>query len=116
MANCAKGGCKAAAIREQKYCFSHSMDPDIVQKRKHVRSKGGSRGKLRVVDTIDTISDVKRIIAETLNELRSSPSSNLIGKARAVGYLCGVALTAIEKADLEERIAKLEQAQAESAS
>jgi len=113
---CERSGCKANAIRGDQYCFSHSMEPEIVQKRKAARSKGGSRGKLRVVDSINTIQDVKRIIAETLNEVRSSPTENLIGKARAVGYLCGIALTAIEKADLEERIAKLEEAQAQNAS
>lgn len=116
MAKCSKDGCKANAIRDQKYCFSHSTNPETIQKRKQARSKGGSRGKLRVVDSINTIQDVKRIIAETLNEVRSSPTENIVGKARAIGYLCGIALTAIEKGDLEERIAKLEEAQAEVAS
>ncbi len=113
---CERPGCKANAIRGDQYCFSHSMAPEIVEKRKTARSKDGSRGKLRIVDSINTIQDVKRIIAATLNELRSSPTDNVVAKSRAVGYLCGIALVAIEKADLEERIVKLEEAQAESAS
>ena len=88
-------------------------------KRKAARSRGGSRGKAARTDTIEAITsveDVKRIITDTLNELRAAPTENVIGKARAVGYLCGVALTAIEKADLEERISKLEESLTESMS
>ncbi len=116
MGICSREGCKANALTDDPFCFQHSQRSDIIEKRKQARSKGGSRGKLRVVDSIDTIQDVKRIIAETLSEVRSSPTDNTVGKARAIGYLCGIALTAIEKADLEERIVKLETAQAEVAS
>lgn len=116
MSACAKTGCKAQSLKDGEYCFQHSQRPEIVEKRKAARSKGGSRGKLRIVDRINTIQDVKRIITETLNELRSSPTDNIVAKARAIGYLCGVALTTIEKADLEERIARLEESLAESTS
>ena len=116
MAACKKTGCKAPALKNDELCFAHSMKPEIVQKRKAARSKGGSRGKLRIVDSINTVQDVKRIIAVTLDELRSSPTDNVVAKSRAVGYLCGIALTAIEKADLEERIVKLEEAQVKFAS
>lgn len=116
MSACAKPGCKAQALTDDQYCFSHSTKPLIMEKRKRARSKGGSRGKLKMTDvTIATVQDVKDIITETLNELRSCSSDNIVAKSRAVGYLCGIALTAIEKADLEERIAKLEEAQTESA-
>jgi len=116
MAICSKEGCKANALTDDTYCFQHSQRSDIIERRKQARSKGGSRGKLRVVDSINTIQDVKRIIAETLNEVRSCGTDNTVGKARAVGYLCGIALTAIEKGDLEARLSKLEEAQVESAS
>jgi len=116
MAKCSKNGCKANALTDDTYCFQHSQKPLVMEKRKAARSKGGSRGKLPVADvTIATVQDVKDIITETLNELRACSSDNIVAKSRAVGYLCGIALTAIEKADMEERIAKLEEAQAESA-
>jgi len=48
---CSKTGCGANTIRDDDLCFSHSQKPEIVEKRKAARSKGGSRGKLRVVDS-----------------------------------------------------------------
>ena len=116
---CARDGCQAYALRGEEHCFSHSQKPEVVQKRTMARSKGGSRGKIKIVNTIEAINsveDVKKIIMETLNELRAAPTNNTVAKARAVGYLCGVALTAIEKADLEERLSKLEESLAESTS
>lgn len=117
MAICAKDGCKANALTDSddNYCYQHSTKPLVMEKRKRARSKGGSRGKLPVADvTIATVQDVKNIIMEAINGLRSCSSESIVAKSRALGYLCGIALTAIEKGDLEERIAKLEEAQAES--
>lgn len=115
LAKCIKKGCKAHAITDDDYCFAHSQSLKIVQKRKTARKKGGSRGKLRVTDTsIDSIEDVKRILVEAINELRSCAAESTVSKARALGYLCGIALTALEKGDLEERIARLEELSAET--
>lgn len=115
MARCAREGCGANALKIDSLCFQHSELKEIVESRDRARKRGGSRGKLRQSDvTIGTVQDVKAIIAETLNDLRSCSTDNIVAKSRAIGYLCGVALTAIEKGDLEERIAKLEEAQTES--
>lgn len=117
MSACAKDGCRANALKGEAHCFSHSMKPEVVQKRKAARSKGGSKGKLRVTGvTIKSIEDVKYVINETLNELRSSPTNDLVAKSRCIGYLCGIAINALEKADLEQRIAKLEESLSEPTS
>ena len=105
---CAKDGCGAARMKDDEYCYFHSQRPEIVEKRKQARSKGGSRGKVQQSDVIESVRDVKAVLAETINELRSS-EGNVVSRGRAVGYLCGVLLNAFEKADLEERIAKLEE-------
>ena len=114
---CAKEGCRAHALRGDDLCFAHSMTPESVQKRKEARSKGGSKGRLHIQDLdIRTVEDVRSVLSETVSELRSTASDNLVSKSRTIGYLCGILLTALEKSDLEERIVKLEEAQAESTS
>jgi len=106
---CNKLGCGANSLKDDKYCFWHSSNPEVVKKRKKARKRGGSRGKLQCNDAIESVGDVKRVLTETINELRSSGTGNTVGKARAIGYLCEVMLTAFEKHDLEQRIAKLEE-------
>ncbi len=89
------------------YCFWHS--PQTAERRRQAGRKGGSKGKLQVkgVD-IQSVEDVRRVLSEALSELRASPSENVSTKARAIGYLCSIALVALEKGNLEERIARLE--------
>ena len=106
---CNKLGCGANSLKDDKYCFWHSSNPAVVKKRKQARERGGSRGKLQCNDAIESVADVKRVLTETINELRSSGTQNVVGKARATGYLCSILLVSIEKGDLEERIAKLEE-------
>ena len=71
--------------------------------------KGGSRKHKNAADMeIETVADVKAIIAECINSLRCAPAESLIARGRAIGYLCGVMIDAIEKGDIEARIDALE--------
>jgi hypothetical protein len=102
---CVKEGCRANALKNDEYCFWHS--PKTAEKRKQAGRRGGSRGKLNRDDNIESIADIQRILAETIAELRTD-SSHVVSRGRAVGYLCSIMLTALEKGDLEERISALE--------
>lgn len=105
---CARKGCGAAAMRNDKYCFFHSAAPETVKRRKKAQKRGGARGKSKRSDSIESVQDVKNVLAEAINELRSSGTQNTIAKTRVIGYLAGVMLAAIEKGDIEERVAQLE--------
>jgi len=104
---CSKDGCNAPALKDGEYCFFHSEKTK--EQRKRSASKGGSRRRIHVEDVpIETVEDVKRILAEAVNELRGSASESLVSKARAIGYLASVLMDAFEKSDIENRITELE--------
>jgi len=94
-------------MKDDEFCFWHS--PKTAEKRKAARRRGGSRGKIPKNDSIESIEDVKCILMETINELRSCGTDNIVGKSRATGYLCSIMISAFEKSDLETRVAKLEE-------
>lgn len=53
---------------------------------------------------------IRQILSEQINLLRTKGTIDKaeIDKARAIGYLASIALTAMKDGDLEERIATLE--------
>lgn len=57
---------------------------------------------------LQTARDVIRLIEEQVNLVRLDVDADTLEKARAVGYLAGVALRAIEAGDLSARIESLE--------
>jgi hypothetical protein len=57
---------------------------------------------------IETVQDVKAVLAEFINEVRVS-GADIILRARCIGYLAGVILKAIEVGDLETRLQKIEE-------
>ncbi len=113
MANCSHEGCRAHSLTDGDLCFSHSQKPEIIQKRNAARSKGGRRKAhtAQYIDSIDSIDDLKVVLIDALNELRSCGSDNIIQKARTVGFLVKVGSDLLKDGDLEERIAALEEAQ-----
>lgn len=105
---CAKTGCKSYAMKDDEFCFWHS--PKTAERRRKAGKKGGSKGKLPVQNVdIRSIEDVKHILAEAISELRASSTESVVAKARALGYLCNVAMVCIEKGELEDRVARLEE-------
>ena len=59
---------------------------------------------------IKTARDVLELLAEQINALRADLSLGTVERARCLGGLAGVALRAVETADLEARLAALEAA------
>lgn len=57
---------------------------------------------------VQTARDVLALLAEQINLLRSDLSLGTVERARTLGALAGVALRAVETADLEARLAALE--------
>ena len=58
---------------------------------------------------LKTAYDVLTLIEEQVNAVREEPEAGTLEKARAVGYLAGIALKAVEVADLSGRVEALEQ-------
>jgi hypothetical protein len=57
---------------------------------------------------IQTARDVLELLGEQINVLRADLSLGTVERARALGSLAGVALRAVETADLEARLAAVE--------
>lgn len=57
---------------------------------------------------VQTARDVLDLLAEQINLLRADLSLGTVERARCLGGLAGVALRAVETADLEARLAALE--------
>jgi len=39
---CKQTGCKAYALKNDEYCFTHSQKPEVIEKRQEARKKGGA--------------------------------------------------------------------------
>ncbi len=103
--------CQAHAVSGSEYCFAHA--PELAQERKEARSRGGRSRHNRSLDStvndpleIHDLADVVRVLAEEVNILRSLEVS--ISRGRAIGYLCGVLVTAYGQSELELRLDAVE--------
>jgi len=103
--------CRAWALHGSDFCFQH--DPSKAQERKEARSKGGRARHGRKLDAdrgrvvqLDTLADVVRLVEGAVGDLLQLENS--VSRARAVGYLAGIAVKALQVSELEERIARLE--------
>jgi hypothetical protein len=104
--------CKARPLRGGRYCFWH--DPNKSQARKDAGRTGGLQGRRRTLPadiadfSVDSAASVVELLSRTVNQtLRGEVDPKV---ANAVGYLSGVILRAREQGDIEERIAKIEEA------
>jgi len=102
--------CNAYAIAGSDYCFWH--DPNKVKERNKAQSKGGLQGCRAVLNEsnirIEKTSDVVRLLAETINQVRDGRVDCRV--ASVVGYLANTMLRALEQGDMEERIEAIEKA------
>lgn len=104
--------CRAYALEGSRFCFWHS--PDRAAERDAARSKGGKARHGRDIGTtgevdeveLDDLSDVVVILRDTLQDTLSLENS--LARSRAVAYLCNTAITALQKADLDQRLEAVE--------
>lgn len=100
--------CNANAMRNSDYCFTHN--PDTIAAKKQAVIKGGESPKKnsRPVPPVEVknTKDVVTLLSQTVNEVRQCLIDLRV--ANCLGYLAGHLIKAMEVADLEERVAKLE--------
>ena len=103
--------CRAYAVKGAEYCFWH--EPTKAKERGEAWSKGGksTMGKRTVLPSsefrLEKLADIVVLLEETVNQLRTGAIEVRI--AQCTGYLAGVAIKAMEQADLERRVEALEQ-------
>lgn len=101
--------CRSPPVRGRPYCFHH--DPERARERTAARRRGGLAAHGldgRVVEGVEVRStdDVLRLLENAAGDLLAGKPS--LGRARALAYLAGVCLKALEVGALEERVAALE--------
>jgi len=106
--------CQVRSLPDSEFCWFH--DPDKADERRQARSRGGrSRHGRRLTRdgpedvSLGSVGDVVSLLEQTVRDVLALENS--ISRGRAVGYLCGVAVRALEVSDLEDRIVRLEQLQ-----
>ena len=101
--------CAAPAVRGSAFCALHS-DPNRAA---GLGRKGGARnrkvydGEVREVSVPESAGDVKRMLAETMAEIRAGRMDPKLGST--LGYLGTALLRAFELAEIEQRLERLEQ-------
>lgn len=104
--------CHAMAMIGTKYCFFHN--PATENARKAAQRQGGrANGGGVLPDDAANVplrkaKDVSLLLECTINQVRKGQVSPKV--ADSIGYLSGVWMKALEAADLDERLAKVEQA------
>ena len=105
--------CGAYAVNGSSFCYWHS--PDLADKRKASSAKGGLARQGRSVARADDhgrrvqladVGDVVSLLESTVRDLLTLENS--VSRARAVAYVCSVAVRALEVSELEDRIVRLE--------
>ncbi|MBD3183324.1 hypothetical protein GF312_13590 [Candidatus Poribacteria bacterium] len=106
---CKRPNCNAYTIKNDEFCYWHSKNPEIIRARTEASSKGGKAGKnkpLREDKPIESITDIRQIMTETINDLRAFRIDPT--QARAINSMCSNMLKIIEICDLVLRLEALE--------
>lgn len=101
--------CKANALKDKKYCLAH--DPESRKKFKEITKKGGKvKRKVQVylapIEFKGDVREVLDLLADTINRVRSNQMPPRI--ANTIGYLAGHMIKALEIAEIEDRLKKVE--------
>jgi hypothetical protein len=106
---CKKPNCGAYAIKNDDFCFFHSINPDVIARRVLSQSKGGRKPKIdKEPISIESLTDIQKILLETLNEIRFDDTDNIVSKSRATAYICLILANLKERIELEKRVEALE--------
>lgn len=102
--------CQAPELAGSGYCFWHH--PDQAAKRAEARRKGGLSsqygpgGPERVEVSIRQVGDALGLLEAAAADLLARKPS--VQRARALAYVCSIAIKAVELVSLGERLADLE--------
>ena len=104
--------CGSPPLHGGEFCFMHS--PERIKEVQDARHLGGLRRKREsaissafLLESLKSIEGVRRLI--DLAALDTAALDNSVARNRTLLYAAVVALNALEKGDLEERIAALEE-------
>ncbi len=105
--------CKAAPLREGAFCVFH--DPEHAEVVQEARRAGGQRRKREATlataydfEGLTSIQEIRRLIEVAAYDALGL--DNTINRVRALGYLAQVAVTLLEKGEIEERLTEVEAA------
>jgi hypothetical protein len=100
--------CKSNAMKNSKYCWTHSPEISIHEKR--LGSSKGGKTKLTPLNLpqilINDTRDIPPLLVDTIQHLRNGEIDVRLGTA--VGYLSNILLKSYEVADIEGRMEKIE--------
>jgi len=101
--------CQAPAVTESDFCYFHS--PEMASKRAESRKRGGLNRRAGKKSehgpySIRGVDEIMRALEDALNDVNSLESSHT--RARTIGYLCQIALKALEVGEIENRVLALE--------
>lgn len=103
--------CKAAPLREGRYCFVH--DPDHAEEAAEARRLGGLRRRREKTLAIaydfqglESVEQLRRVLEVAILDTLSL--DNGVARNRTLGTLTMAALKALETGELEDRVAALE--------
>ena len=105
--------CGAAPLRDSDFCLFH--DPAHAETVQEARKAGGQRRKREVTlataydfDGLTSVHEIRRLVEVAAFDAWGL--DNNISRVRALGYLAQVAVTLLEKGEIEERLAAIEAA------
>ena len=108
-------GCKASALRNDDFCFTHCTNPKIVEYREKVNAEGGQNAHKEYAPfptekdlILESTSDVTKIIGKLVKEVREGKISER--RANCIGFLLNIAIKSLEKDGIEKRLIHIEDA------
>lgn len=102
--------CQAHPMKDSAFCYTHN--PDIsVEDKKDAQVRGGKGNAIKLSSSLPVLQltraqDVVTLLEDTINRVRSGELDIRIGNT--IGYLCGHLIKAIEVAEIEQRVLKVE--------
>ena len=104
--------CNAFAMDSSEYCYVHN--PEVTNEEKQMNcSKGGKSKPIKIENPlpaiqIDTVSEVRIMLVETINKIRSGEMD--IKTANSIGFLAGKLLDTLEIEKIDRKLSRLEEA------
>lgn len=102
--------CKAKALDNDKFCFFHSKNVEVIKYRKQAASRGGKSNKKVEYHQnpikITSASEIINLYEKTLNDLRMGKID--ARRANAIAYTCNSMLRALQQRDVMSKLQTLE--------
>lgn len=112
MNKCQHENCRNASMKNDNFCYFHSPAEATRKKRASASRKGGINRHVRIVvekiENVNSYEDIKQILLESLNLLRTSKTTSTVSKARTVTYICTLLAELVSRHDIEDRLSKIE--------